>query len=328
MIIQDQSGRIMDLNPEVTRSYGWNREDLLGQPIDKIVPPQYREQQGELMQRCLAGYSVRHVESARQGKSGRTIPVLLTMSLLCDEEGKPFGVASIAKDLSEQKGLERQLRDAASDAALAEDKERRKLAVDLHDGLGQLLTVLGLKLGLLRDSTDQPQIASRVREIERVLTEVDERVSSLSFQLSPPILHDMGLVAAVEWLAEEFQNRFGVKVTVEDDGTRQVLDEATRVTLFRGLRELLLNVTKHARVGAAHVRLWREDKVVKLEVRDEGIGFDPNSYEGGYGLFSLRKRLNRLGGQMQIESAPDRGTRTVLTAPITSSIPETAQGEQ
>lgn len=327
IIIQDLSGRIIDLNPQVSRSYGWSRDELLGHPFEKIVPPKYLAQQRDLLTRCGRGEPIQNIETARQGKSGKEIPVLLTMSLLRNEDRKAVGVLSIAEDLSKQKALERKLRHAASEAALAEDRERRTLAVDLHDGLGQLLTVLGMKLGMLRDSAPDPDFASQVREVENVLCEADGRVSSLSFQLHPPILHDMGLVVAAEWLAEDLQKRVGLNVTVEDDGTRQVLDEAVRVTLFQGLRELLLNVSRHARVGEAHVRLWKEGQFIKLEVEDEGVGFDPYAHSGGYGLFSLRERLNRLGGSVQIESVPGRGTRTVLTAPLIRAVPEATGGE-
>ena len=165
-----------------------------------------------------------------------------------------------------------------------------------------------------------------MQEIESVIAEADERASSLSFELSPPILHDVGLVAAAQWLAEDIEFRFGLHVTVEDDGERRLLDEATRITLFRALRELLLNVSKHARTDKARVRLWREDGFMKVVVEDEGVGFDPGASASGYGLFSIRERLNHLGGSMQIESRPGKGTRICLVAPITVTGPEKVEG--
>jgi PAS domain S-box-containing protein len=318
IVIHEMSGRISDLNAEVERVYGWSREELLGQPLEVIIPPESRAKQLKLLARCRRGGSVRNVEGWRQTKAGERIPVLLTLSRLTDEKGEAVAIASIAKDLSEQKRLQRQLQSAASEAALSEERERRKLAGDLHDGLGQLLVLTSMKLGMLRSAAEAFGLDPKVREIERIIAEAHERTSSLSFQLSPPVLHDVGFLAAAQWLAENMERRFGLHITLEDDGKRQPLDEATRITLFRGLSEALLNVAKHARADKTHVHLWREDRFIKIAVEDDGVGFDPDAERGGFGLFSVRERLNHLGGGLQIESAPGEGTRIVLTAPVAS----------
>jgi len=231
--------------------------------------------------------------------------------------------AKLTQVVAAQKRLEQDLRHAASRAALAEERERRKLAVDLHDGLGQLLTVSGMRLALLRDSIDDAAAASEIQAIADIIAEADELVSSLSFELSPPLLHDVGLVAAAHWLAETAESRFGLHVTVEDDGERWPLEEATRTTLFRGLRELLLNLSKHARTDKAHIRFWAEDGFVKVAVEDAGVGFDPDADTKRYGLLSIREQLGHLGGNMQIESARGKGTRVCMAAPMRAKDPET-----
>jgi PAS domain S-box-containing protein len=326
ILIQDLSGRIIDLNAEVERTYQWTRDELLGQPVDRIVPPEWRSQQQELTERCRWGERLRNVEGVRQTKSGELVPVLLTLSLLTDEDGRAVGIATIAKDLTEQKLLQQELRSAASEAALAEERHRRQLAVDLHDGLGQLLTVVRMRLGMLRDSARDPSLVSQIQEIERIVGEADERTSSLSFELSPPMLHDMGLGAAIQWLAERAKQRLGLHVTVEDDVHQSMLDEASRITLFRSVSELLLNVAKHARAEEARVHLWQEDRFVIAAVEDEGAGFDPDTDASRYGLLSIRERLGHLGGKMEIESAPGAGTRIRLMVPITAPDLETSRG--
>ena len=231
----------------------------------------------------------------------------------------------LSQALAHQEHLQDQLRAAVSEAALVEDRERRKLAIDLHDGLGQLLSASGMRLALLRDSLRDSALVAEVQAIEQVIEEADGRVSSLSFALSPPILHDVGLVAAAQWLAEDVESRFGLHVVVEEAGERLPLDEATRSTLFRALREALLNVTKHAKTDEARVRFARDDRFVKLVVEDEGVGFDAGADTRGYGLLSIRERLNHLGGSMQIESAPGEGTRVCLTAPVQAEGPGQAE---
>jgi PAS domain S-box-containing protein len=319
IVIHDLSGRITDCNAEVERTYGWAREELLGQPFEKLVPPEMRAEQFDLVARCRRGEGVRNAESLRQTKSGQQLPVLLTFSLLTDEKGDPFAIASIAKDLSEQKRLQHQLQAAASEAALAEERERRKLASDLHDGLGQLLALTGIKLGSLRDSAKAFGLDQRVREVEEIIAQAHDRTRRLSFQLSPPILHDVDFVAAAQWLADDMQARFGLQVTVQDDGQSKMLDEGIRLTLFRGLSELLLNIAKHAGDDKARVRLWREDGLIRVAVEDDGVGFDAGADGGGFGLLSTRERLNHLGGSLEIQSAPAQGTRIVMTGPIAAA---------
>lgn len=319
ILIQDRSGRIIDMNAEVERCYGWRRDELLRQPVENLVPPEYRSQHREYVARCMRGSEVRNVEGYRGTRSGDVIPVLLTYSLLTGEEGETGGIVTIAKDLTEQKRLEEQLRAAAGEAAMAEERERRNLAVDLHDGVGQLLGLTSMKLGALRTSVSGFGLGPTVRELEQILIDVQRSISSLVFQLSPPALHDVGLVAATQSLGEDMERRFGLHVTLEEEGERQRLDEATRTSLFRALREILVNVAKHAETDGADVRFaWRDGRI-EITVEDDGVGFDAATPTSGYGLFSVRERLNRLGGSLEIESSPGEGARIFLAAPLAAA---------
>jgi signal transduction histidine kinase len=214
------------------------------------------------------------------------------------------------------------LRAAASEAALAEERERRKLAIDLHDGIGQLLALANMKLGMLRGSAGAHGLEPQVREVEQLIVQANERSGSLTFQLCPPVLYDVGLLKASQWLARDLEHRYGMKVTLEDDGDHQPLDEATRISLFRSLREALINVAKHAGTSKAKVRFSKRDRSLAIAVEDSGVGFSPGKDNLGYGLFSISERMNHLGGSVEIESAPGQGTRVVLIAPITSKRPE------
>jgi signal transduction histidine kinase len=218
------------------------------------------------------------------------------------------------------------LRASTSEALLSEDRERRNLAVDLHDGLSQLLTLASMKLGLLRKSLDGRELDPGVREVEQLLAEARERSESVTFQLCPPVLHDVGLAEAAHWLADDLGRRYGLEVTVDDDGERWPLDEVTRISLFRSLRELLINVAKHAQTSEARVRLWGEGRSMMMSVEDRGAGFDHETLPPGFGLFSIRQRLNHLDGDLQIESVPGSGTRIVVIAPMTAAAAETSRG--
>jgi signal transduction histidine kinase len=173
-------------------------------------------------------------------------------------------------------------------------------------------------------SLEEQGLDQGVREIEPLISEARGRSESITFQLCPPVLHDVGLAEAAHWLADDLKRRYGLHVALEDDGQRWPLDEATRISLFRSLRELLINVAKHARTSEAHVRLWGEGRLMMMRVEDQGAGFDHEMIPPGFGLFSIRERLNHLGGGMQIDSAPGAGTKIVVIAPMTAGAPETA----
>ena len=151
------------------------------------------------------------------------------------------------------------------------------------------------------------------------------RSSSLTFQLCPPVLYDVGLVAAAQWLVEDLQGRYGLHVTLDDDGQHGPLDEVTRISLFRCLRELLINVAKHAGTSKANVRFRNMERFLVVAVEDTGVGLPPGAESRGHGFFSVRERINHLGGTMQVESpALGQGTRIVLSAPIRNG-PRTAR---
>jgi signal transduction histidine kinase len=218
------------------------------------------------------------------------------------------------------------LRASTSETLLSEDRERRNLAVDLHDGLSQSLTLASMRLALLRKSLEGQGVDQGVREVEQLINEARERSESITFQLCPPVLHDVGLAEAAHWLADDLKRRYGLNVALDEDGQRWSLDEVTRISLFRSLRELLINVAKHAQTSEAHVRLWGEGPLMLMSVEDKGAGFGHESIPPGFGLFSIRERLNHLGGSMQIESVPGVGTKIVVTAPMTAGAPKTSEG--
>jgi signal transduction histidine kinase len=149
--------------------------------------------------------------------------------------------------------------------------------------------------------------------VEELVARAHQRIDSLTFQLSPPILRDVGLASAAEWLAEEIERSYGLRVKVERDG-EPPLDEAMRTALFRALRELLINAARHAHTEEARMRLTREGGDLIVSVEDDGIGFDERG--GGFGLVSVRERLEALGARFEIESSIGHGTRVRIDVPL------------
>ncbi len=216
----------------------------------------------------------------------------------------------------------REVREMARAVADRAEQERQALALDLHDDLAQSLALAQIKLNAAQSCASPSDQAATMKELSQLIEQANERVHSLSFQLSPPVLHLSGLLAALEELAKLMQQQHGLSVKVTDDGAPKPLEPIVASNLFRGVRELLINVVKHADSGErTHVDLRRVDDVVAISVRDWGKGFDPttitcNRRSGGLGLASLRHRISLIDGNMSIHSMRDGGTEVTLTAPL------------
>jgi signal transduction histidine kinase len=216
-----------------------------------------------------------------------------------------------------------QLQALAGDLTRAEERERQRVAQVIHDHLQQLLSVARINLGMVLRQVEQSQaIHKGLTDVDGLIAESLDITRSLTADLSPAILHRSGLAAALRWLGRWYEDRFALKVVVEAEQEADV-DQDTRVTLFRSVRELLFNVVKHARVTSARVELRCEgDGRVRIVVSDGGVGFDPEAVRkregtaGSFGLFSVRERLEALGGRLDVDSAPGRGASFTIVAPM------------
>lgn len=208
------------------------------------------------------------------------------------------------------------LRSLAAEIVVADEYARRSLAGILHEGLGQDLALARLKLSTLRCS-----IAGEVRDtlvqVEGLVAKADRSIHSITFQLSPPSLHDLGLVPALEWLAEDAQTRLELDVRIEEEGHAPIRDGRMRVILFRAVRELLDNVAMHSGVKSARVRVRSGPLHLRISVEDDGKGFDATIVDlHGYGLFGIQEQLRHLGGSMLVDSRLGSGTTVVLAVPL------------
>jgi len=214
-----------------------------------------------------------------------------------------------------------QLRLLAAQFTQIENRERRRLALLLHDHLQQLLVGSRMKLGLLKQQVKNLPVSTSVAEAAEMIDEAIAVSRSLSVELSPPILYEAGLSAGLDWLAEQMEIKHNLHVKVEVDDEPD--DKDVRIFLFQCVRELLFNVVKHSKTLEAVVEVRRlNDDLIQVTVSDEGVGFDPSMLSKlwamgeSFGLHSIRERLSLLGGAMEIVSQPGRGTKAVLVAPL------------
>ena len=219
-----------------------------------------------------------------------------------------------------------QLRLLANELTKAEERERRRLAQMLHDDLQQMLVAARMHITAITPDVSPSRAIELMRHVDDLLDRSIRLSRNLTHRASPPVLYDAGLAPALEWLGRQFEEEHGLDVEVDCDGTAQPESQDTRVLLYQACRELLFNVVKHA--GSKRCKLAMHhagEGDVQVSVCDEGKGFDSERsrevgrHEGGFGLFSIRERLELIGGRMEIESIRGEGTCVRLYAPIKMS---------
>ena len=212
----------------------------------------------------------------------------------------------------------RQVRRLTERLVAAEQDERRRIALVLHDDLQQRLVGLSMTLAVVWKSSPSDDVEALKARVDEILVSAQTLTRSLASELDPPSLASEDLVLTLRWLADRKRERHQLDVTVEADGPCEVPDASARVLLYNTLREALFNVVKHSGTRRATVRAAREGDDVVVVVEDEGSGFDPaapRSETGGLGLFSVQERIEMAGGQLDLDSEPGRGTRLTITLP-------------
>jgi len=227
------------------------------------------------------------------------------------------------KAIDELLAYQNKLRTMTSKLILTEERERRHIAEGLHDDIIQPLVFLKIKIDELRKKGTDSEVASSYEDMMRVIDELTEMTRGFTFELSCPVMRELGLEAGIEeYLTTKIQAEHGLATVFEDDGEDKPLDEEMRTFLFKAVRELLINTVKHAKASEVRVSIRRDEGNIIICVEDDGVGFEPvkgtNDFgrPSGFGLFSIRERLDYLGGGFKVESKLGHGTKVVLTAPL------------
>lgn len=260
-------------------------------------------------------------------KDGSPIPIE-AQSKIVDYQGEQTHLTAI-RDISYRKMAEKklleyqmQLRSMASMLTIAEESERRKIAVLLHDGICQSLASSGIKLKMIRSDIENENLKERISEIAAIIEEMLKDTRSLTFELSPPILYEMSLEDALKWLFEQYKEKMkiGGKFVVENFETD--LEENSKVLLFHCYRELLINMQKHSNATKIEGSLKQKDGIIEITLKDNGKGFVKQSKEemyntsrSGFGLFSIRERIRQFDGKLDIKSVKGQGTSISIYLP-------------
>jgi PAS domain S-box-containing protein len=309
--------KVVFVNQAFSKMTGYSAEEVMNNP--SVV------QQGIITDRSeLSTGDAFSIETATTHRDGTRFNLEWQIAPIRDENGKVTHFIIIQRDITERKKAEEevkayqeQLRSLASELSLAEERERRRIATDLHDHIGQTLAITKLKLGALRDALSPGGHAELLADIWGLLEQTIRYTKSLTFELSPPILYELGFEATMEWLGEQVQKQYAILFEFEDDGMSKVLDKDVSILMFQAVRELFMNVVKHSRARKVKVSLRRVNEKMAITVEDDGVGFDISKIEHNtFGFFSIRERLKHFGGTFVIGTKPGEGTRITLTAPV------------
>jgi PAS domain S-box-containing protein len=332
MLMIGRDGVIVLANAQVERLFGYAKEELLGQPVEMLVPEQWQAGHPALRRDFFAAPQARLVGGGRElfgrRKDGGEFPVEIGLSPVRNELGL-FVLASVI-DLTERRRAEQGLRASQDELRVltgrllqAQETERRRIARELHDDLNQGLALLAVELDLLGRNLPESvaDARERVQQLAGRVKLLSSSVHDLSHQLHPSKLEQLGLVAALRALCRELSSSHGVPLEFTHHEVPGGFSEDAGLCLYRIAQEALGNVIKHSKARRAAVELTAGADGVCLRVSDDGAGFDPGQVaaKGGLGLVSMRERLRLVGGTLSIESEPAGGTRIVVRVPSSAA---------
>jgi PAS domain S-box-containing protein len=337
-------GRFIAVNDRFCQILGYTRDELLGKTVHELTALDDRATSDVLNAQLQEGRTDRlDYEKRYLKRDGTPLWAHVTVSAIHDANRRRHRGIATVEDISQRKQMEEALRDlnATLETKVAqrtaeleqrarqlqrltlelsetEDRERQRVAEILHDDLQQVLAAAKFHASLMRNRVKRDSsLEATAGQIDQMLKDAIEKSRSLSHELSPAVLHHGDLAETLRWLANQLQAQHGLVVHVHVQGPARLPSEALKGFLYKAAQELLFNVVKHAGVKEAQIRVRQCGRCICLSVSDRGRGFDPQELRKttGFGLLSIRERVELLGGRMKIRSAPGRGSTFLIVVP-------------
>jgi two-component system, NarL family, sensor histidine kinase DevS len=318
IILVGPDGAILDVNPCALKMFGYERADLVGQPVETLVPPEIRRPHVGDRQRYMEQPRARPMgiglELRGSRKDGSQFPVEISLSPV--SEAKGGYVISIVRDLTERRALQA----FGAGALRAAEEERQRIARELHDDTAQRLAGLMLMLRVAGMTEDAEERDRRLEQVREEIAEAADAVRRIARGLRPPVLDEVGLPAALDSLVRSLRHAHGLDIHLAIEARAGRLNADSELAMYRIVQEALGNAIRHSNASRVAVTLRVEDHALRAEIEDDGRGFSverPFPDEGqGLGLVGMRERARNAGGTLEIESAPGTGTRIRVALPF------------
>jgi PAS domain S-box-containing protein len=326
LVTISSDGKIMDVNEAMQGATGLSREMLIGSDFAHHFkePARARAAYVEVFEKGM----IRDYHLAVRHVSGRVTDVLFNATPYRNETGNIEGIFGAARDITERLEAEKKilannalLRTLSSELVMTEERERRRIAVDLHDNIGQTLAMTKIKLNAMLEQAASAGLMDQVLEILEMVDQSIDQTRLLTRELSPSVLYELGLHQALEWLGDQIIAQHGFNIRLKNNLKSGKIDKDVQIFIYRSIRELIFNIIKHTKVKDALVTLQKSGENIRISVRDEGCGFDISNIDqlfkksGGFGLLSIRERLNYIGGSLKIETKKGWGTCVEMIVP-------------
>ena len=321
-----RSGRVLSFNSAAASLFGLTTDDAVGEDLGDVMSVEEPVGLDALVRAAIDSRGSWSGKVKVRSAAGHRVAAACTVTEVVlpgtDEELEVWilrGDGGMGDRSTEAK-----LRQVVARFTLSEEQQRRAIAEDLHDHLGQGLALVQMRLRQLQGNAVFCGLDAQIEEMRTLLAQAIRYTRTLTFEISPPVLYEIGLDAALESLAEQLGRRHGLKVVVRSEQDLPVIDEDARAILFRSVRELLVNVVKHASATRVTLAIEVDQDNLRIIVEDDGRGFESGSAatwsEGeedsaGFGLFSISERLKLLGGRLDLLSRPGGGTRATIEVP-------------
>jgi PAS domain S-box-containing protein len=317
VIVMDENGRALRVNPAFARVFGYTSEETVGHRLCDLIVPGDLGQDLDTDADLAPEHQQGELEAVRQRKDGSHLQVLV-VSVTVSLPGRRTEIWTIYRDITARRKAEASLQAVSSRLLEVQETERRHLASELHDEIGQLLT--GLRL-LLKSNGDASAdaIKSRFEQARNIVDDLLATVRRLSFDLRPADLDQFGLLPALLGLFERYTAQTGILVDFKHRDVDRRFQSTVETATYRVLQEALTNTARHAGVAGVTVRLWTEANKLHLQVEDRGRGFDPDivmKVAKSSGLLGMSERIKLVGGRMTIDSTPGLGTTITVQLPI------------
>lgn len=323
MYVQDLDGTYISINHAAEKLSGYSRDEIIGHNFAEFVAPEHIKQVRERFCGKLAQKGETTYEVEVLAKDGRRVPVEVSSRAIY-ENGVIIGVQGTARDITERKQAEDALQMFSRQLIEAQEDERRRIARELHDQIGQVLTAVKMNLHAVqrvcRTNEAGPYIKDNIEAVDEAL----RLVRDLSVDLRPALLDDLGLVTALQWYVARYAKRTGLpaEVLIKLKDPNERFSREVETACFRIAQEALTNVVRHAHANRALVRLMKRENVLSLAIEDDGTGFDPEAVRkrapraAKLGLLGMQERAHAAGGILEIHSEISKGTEIRLELPL------------